>query len=148
MEKEYLDEGIFIIYDFLSEDEISQHPNNITEIKNKISKLFNDEYKLLGTGMLRTMLEGDYLEPHSDTHDEGCECSVCVRDGLLTCKYGLVIYLNEDFEGGQINYIKKNITYKPKKRSLVCHIGTNDYEHQVLPITKGTRKSIFFYLRD
>jgi hypothetical protein len=38
-----------------------------------------------------------------------------------TVQYGVVIYLNDNYEGGEIYYPELNITIKPKARSIIIH---------------------------
>ena len=48
-------------------------------------------------------------------------------------RYGIAIYYNDDYEGGEINYPELNITHKPKARSLLLHGG--NILHGTLPVT-------------
>jgi predicted 2-oxoglutarate/Fe(II)-dependent dioxygenase YbiX len=54
--------------------------------------------------------------------------------------FGIAIYLNEDFEGGELNYPDLNISIKPKKASILIHDAK--LLHQVLPVAYGSRYSI------
>jgi hypothetical protein len=38
-------------------------------------------------------------------------------------RYGIVIYYNDDYQGGEIEYPEVGIIHKPKARSLVMHGG-------------------------
>lgn len=38
-------------------------------------------------------------------------------------RYGIVIYYNDDYQGGEIEYPELDIVYKPKARSLIIHGG-------------------------
>ena len=63
----------------------------------------------------------------------------------------LVIYLNDDFEGGEFEYVddnKKNIKLFPKKNLTLAM--NNKLYHRVLPVTSGVRYSLisFFNLKD
>lgn len=46
--------------------------------------------------------------------------------------YGIVLYLNDDYEGGELRYVDRSITIKPKARSLIVHSG--DIAHVGLPV--------------
>jgi hypothetical protein len=52
---------------------------------------------------------------------------------------GIVIYITDDFEGGEIAYTNKKIELKPKAGYLVCHPGSEEYEHGVKSFTGGDR---------
>ena len=48
-------------------------------------------------------------------------------------RYGIAIYYNDDYTGGEINYPELNISHKPKARSLLMHGG--NILHGTLPVT-------------
>lgn len=52
---------------------------------------------------------------------------------------GLVIFINDDFDGGELVYVNKGITIKPKSGTLVCHPGTEEYSHAVNRFYNGDR---------
>lgn len=52
---------------------------------------------------------------------------------------GVILYLNDDFEGGELYYKDIDLTYKPRAGSVIIHNA--DYYHEVLPVTSGTRYS-------
>lgn len=51
-------------------------------------------------------------------------------------KYGMVCYLNDNYEGGEIYYPDLNIEIKPKSKSLVIHRG--DIRHGVKEVLSGS----------
>ena len=63
----------------------------------------------------------------------------------LTTKYGFVLYLNDDYTGGEIYYPKLNIEYKPKAGDLVIHPGSEEYSHGVRDIVSGERYNITLF---
>lgn len=66
----------------------------------------------------------------------------------LNIKKGLIYYINDDFEGGEIVYINKKIKHKPIANSMVIHSATPEYEHGVKLVNEGTRYFITnFYKR-
>ena len=50
-----------------------------------------------------------------------------------------LIYLNEDFEGGELEFPLLNFTYKPKAGDLVLFPSNYIYAHAAKPVTSGTR---------
>ncbi len=50
-----------------------------------------------------------------------------------------LIYLNEDYSGGDIYFPELNISIKPQEGDLLCFPDTPDFVHGVKPITSGTR---------
>jgi Rps23 Pro-64 3,4-dihydroxylase Tpa1-like proline 4-hydroxylase len=56
-------------------------------------------------------------------------------------------YLNEDYEGGEINFPRFDVSIKPKENSMIIFPSTYTYNHSVSEIKKGTRYSIVSWLR-
>lgn len=66
-------------------------------------------------------------------------------DDLGTTNYNhmaTLIYLNNDFEGGEIVFPTHNFSYRPAKGDLIMFPGNYHYPHEVLKITSGTRFSV------
>ena len=51
----------------------------------------------------------------------------------------LLIYLNDDFEGGGLEFVKFNYTHRPRAGDLVFFPSDHRYTHQALPVTAGLR---------
>lgn len=51
--------------------------------------------------------------------------------------FGCIIYLNDDFNGGELYYPEHGIRIKPQARTLVVH--SSDERHCVLPVSGNTR---------
>ena len=66
------------------------------------------------------------LPPHHDS----------AEDGVIG---GIVLYLNDDYLGGEIVYTEKNITYKPRAGTMIFHPGSLEYKHGVKKVIQGTR---------
>jgi hypothetical protein len=52
---------------------------------------------------------------------------------------GIVIFITDDFDGGEVVYVNKDISIKPKAGTLVCHPGTKEYSHAVNKFYNGDR---------
>lgn len=50
-----------------------------------------------------------------------------------------LVYLNDEYEGGDIYFPKYKISYKPKPGDLLCFPDNPNFIHGVKPIIKGTR---------
>lgn len=61
--------------------------------------------------------------------------------------HGFVVYINDDYEGGEIFYPQKDISIKPKALSLVMHPGNKEYEHGVKEVFKTNRYSLSWWTR-
>lgn len=58
--------------------------------------------------------------------------------------YGGAVYLNDNFEGGELYYFDHDIDIKPIPMAAVFHLS--DAPHMVKPITKGIRYSLPFFI--
>ena len=96
-------------------------------------KLLTQDYfnKKLELSNLHMMVweVGHEMTPHSDY---GANNEFPGRD------YASVIYLNEDYVGGDIYFPDLGVTHKPKKGQLVSFHGGNTF-HGVKRISEGTR---------
>ena len=81
---------------------------------------------------------GAYMGPHVDSFDDD-------QDSLTV---SMVVYLNDDYEGGEINFPDFNISIKPEAGSVVVFESKNIL-HEPVETTSGTKYliPIFFYQR-
>lgn len=87
--------------------------------------------------------------PHFITYPTGGHMDVHIDSGYINEKqeyveigrrdYSFLIYLNDDFEGGNIVFPKQQFYLPPQKGMLVAYPGNEEYPHGVMPVTKGTR---------
>lgn len=78
--------------------------------------------------------EGMSMPPHADNaHPDGSPHELVHR------KYASVVYLNEDYEGGELYLPRVGIEVKPKQGLLVGFRGDFTHEHGVKLITRGIR---------
>ena len=94
----------------------------------KLNEIYGDIFYIRDI-LLSIYSNGAFLSPHIDYEDPS------LKDSL-----GVVLYLNDDFEGGKIYFSNFNFTYTPKKGSIII-FPCNDleYKHGVSPITYGVR---------
>jgi len=53
--------------------------------------------------------------------------------------YASVIYVNDDYEGGELHFPLQGITYKPAAGTAVFFPANRRYAHSVLEVKSGTR---------
>ena len=79
-----------------------------------------------------------YPGEHQDVHADG-ETADGWPDYNYIVDYGSIIYLNEEYEGGELFFPKYNIHIKPKPGTLVFFPSTNMYAHGVTEVLSGAR---------
>jgi predicted 2-oxoglutarate/Fe(II)-dependent dioxygenase YbiX len=90
----------------------------LTEIDKKIETLVNDCFMLHPITLIRHV-ENDFMFPHTDHHEDNEQAN----ETKTYARYGLVVYYNDDYQGGELVYPNLGIVHKPKARSLVIHSG-------------------------
>lgn len=58
----------------------------------------------------------------------------------------LVFYLNDDYDGGEIEFPEFNIKHKPKKNTVLLFPSNFVYHHSVKPVTAGIRYCVTTWL--
>jgi Rps23 Pro-64 3,4-dihydroxylase Tpa1-like proline 4-hydroxylase len=58
-----------------------------------------------------------------------------------------IYYINDDYIGGEINFPRFNISYKPKANEMLVFPSTYVYNHSVSEVTDGTRYSVVSWLK-
>lgn len=107
----------------------------IRTIKNAIfdcSKDYSERYSLdignLTPISISKYFEGNSMGPHIDSYGENPKEVLSV-----------VLYLNDNYEGGELYFKNQNIKIKPEFGSLVAFPSTNPYFHESLPVTSGIK---------
>lgn len=80
---------------------------------------------------------GAYARKHSDNTDEKGNSGAFTRS-----RYAAFLYLNDDFEGGLLQFPDQGISIKPKVGMLAAFDGGFNNMHEVTVITKGVRYTI------
>ncbi len=102
--------------------ELKEFDNIYTRIKN----LFIDSLEVTGINLNR-FKNNDFLGYHTDEWLNNPEYLI---------RYGIIIYYNDDYDGGELDYKDLNFTYKPKAGSLIIHGG--DKLHGTLPVKSNS----------
>lgn len=81
--------------------------------------------------------EGHSMPVHVDNaHPDGSKHGTPHRD------FASIIYLNDDYEGGEVFFPLAGIRLKPKRGMLVGFRGTSDTPHGVTKVIKGERYTL------
>lgn len=54
-------------------------------------------------------------------------------------KVSMVVYLNDDYEGGEISFTKHNLTFKPTKNSVYIFPSSGNFHHEAKPVLSGNK---------
>jgi hypothetical protein len=89
---------------------------------------WHDEYSVLRYG------KGQHFTNHIDDHPN------------YPRRTSTVYYLNDDYEGGEINFPRFNITLKPKANQKIIFPSNYVFNHSVSPVVSGTRYAVVSWL--
>jgi len=95
----------------------------------RVDTVWHDTYGILKYGVGQQFT--DHIDDHQDYHR----------------RVSTVYYMNDNYEGGEINFPRFGITYKPKANELFIFPSTYVYNHSVSPVTEGTRYAVVSWLR-
>lgn len=73
---------------------------------------------------------GKYFKVHSD------------HGPYYTCTISAVIYLNDNFEGGELEFVRQGVVIKPQAGDIVLFPSNFVYEHASLEVKSGTKYSV------
>jgi predicted 2-oxoglutarate/Fe(II)-dependent dioxygenase YbiX len=80
---------------------------------------------------------GGLYGPHADSDHFNPASGLWHR--VLDRDASLLLYLNQDFEGGELSFAQFNYRYKPRRGDLLFFPSHGHYAHQALPVTAGVR---------
>ena len=100
-----------------------EKPKVFKEIDDQVNNLF-DSLLYVGYVALQRYRQGAAIQEHRD---------YWLYDEPYHIRYGVCIYYNDEYAGGELEYSELGIVHKPKARSLVMHGG--NILHKNLPVT-------------
>jgi hypothetical protein len=83
------------------------------------------ELHLSGLATIQRMQPGVQLTSHTDQHTDP------------SIKYATIIYINDEYSGGELFFPNLNIEIKPKPGTLLVFPGNEQYEHGVKVVGEG-----------
>lgn len=86
-------------------------------------------------------IDGKYDE-HNDSEDfrDGKFVQVAPRD------ISLLWYLNDDYVGGELEFTKLQLTFKPKRGDMIAFPSYYEFAHRVHPVTSGKRCALVTWI--
>lgn len=131
------------VSDILSEEGTAL-ANMIDDLDQRITLTVNECFGVSATktrGHFYEYNDGDFFRPHSDVHIVRHTPSVTWARSYTPRDVSVVMYLNEDFEGGELVFIHREVSVQPKKGLLVLFTSGWQNDHGVKPV-KGIRYCI------
>jgi len=140
----YYKEGL--LNNKLADKAVNDHNSKVSSLIEQVANYAADEFSKetgLEKGFLpeyfsiRKYNTGVYMGSHTDNHNEG----------PLKPTLSMVIYLNNDYEGGNIEFPNHSVSIKPEAGSLIIFPSVEPYLHDPKPTTSGTKYMIplFFF---
>lgn len=121
-----------------------------------ISAVFGKRLKIFVNPYMRTYKTGSQLFYHIDSEGENSHGALPLAsysDTEERCvtliEYSANIYLNDDYDGGELVFHKLGVTLKPKAGQLIMFPCGAEYAHSVNRINLGERRTVVvFYTAD
>lgn len=114
-----------------------------TIVREQINPFFNVQVKDSEMPQLLIYHPGGHYQAHIDA-----EAAFDDGSGQLQWKrnvdrdISIVLYFNDEFEGGELGFPRQAITVRPRTGMLVAFPSSHHFLHVVYPITKGTRYAL------
>lgn len=126
-EAQDLGHEIQIDEDWVDKNAILENNEVLSTINNRLSTLFSSfpNLELQGVGSIQRQYEGVSLSYHVD--------SLSNPDVVFAC----VLYINDDFSGGQLHFPEIDLIYQPKRGAMIVFPSADKYLHGVLPVGSG-----------
>lgn len=99
--------------------------HGIIERLNHFVNLSDPSLEASGLKTLQRMQEGIQLKAHTD------------QDTDPSIRYATIIYINDNYNGGELFFSNKDIEIKPKPGSLIIFPGTGEFNHGVKHVQAG-----------
>ena len=100
------------------------------ELTKRTLAVFDDKYRINQIARIQRQYPGSELKQH---HDQGYD---------LSLQRAVIIYLNDNYEGGEIYFTQHDVRLKPKAGSLITFPGTDDYLHGVSTVQPGETRYV------
>jgi hypothetical protein len=139
LNSDWNESGVFLLKD---PESLSEESREVLEkYREKVFALINnDKETVRWNSNIQKYKEHDSdwaISPHADRFD-----SYGVENASSDSQYvtkGYILYFNDDYTGGNVVYIRKNISIRPKKGMIVVHSGFEEYRHGVSKVSDGDR---------
>jgi predicted 2-oxoglutarate/Fe(II)-dependent dioxygenase YbiX len=90
---------------------------------------WHDSYQILKYGVGQKFT--NHIDDHPDYHR----------------RISTLYYLNDNYSGGELNFPRFNLSFKPKANQMIIFPSTYVYNHSVSPVTEGERYAVVSWMR-
>jgi hypothetical protein len=116
--------------------------NKMDEVSERAINVFNKHHCIQEELEFTTFnnfvrVDGIGISAHHDNNRPGA---------LKKVRYGCVLYLTDDFDGGELNYTELGIQYKPVAGQIIFHTGEEEYIHKVNNVSNGIRFTVAVFV--
>jgi hypothetical protein len=126
------------------------------QVDETMNNICEDYYKLIYATAIGYNKHYDLYEPtyfnegfNILKYQTGQEYKAHYDGGSATARsISPILYLNDDYEGGEIEFVHFGIKIKPEPGMLVVFPASYPYAHIAHPVTKGTKYAIVTWLHD
>lgn len=94
-----------------------------------IDCVWHDSYQILKYGLGQKFT--NHIDDHPDYHR----------------RVSTLYYINDDYSGGELNFPRFNLSFKPKANQMIVFPSTYVYNHSVSPVTEGERYAVVSWLK-
>ena len=112
----------------------------LSSINTLISEKFKSPHKVKSY-FFSCMMDGAVNEMHMDNHHKDEDGNIHIRKKYISNKSGL-LYLNDDYQGGELVFPDQGLTIKPEAGSLIFFEGDYKKPHGVNKVTLGPRYNL------
>lgn len=138
---------IYEIEDFISDEEIREILDQVNLIDDEGWGSNNSGFKIPGNAVLSNLEHKIVQSFYNVTRCVSIQDVKRLKVGEVInahidqsepdLMWGAIVYLNDNYKGGEIEYPELDFKLKPKKGSMVVHQSIN--LHHVLPVLDGIR---------
>ena len=115
----------------------------VQRLKPRIDDFFNVDASPTSPAMVR-WLPGNYQLPHADKElHEGNDAGK--PNDFPWYDLATIMYLNDDYEGGELYFPIQGIQFKPKRGAVYFFPGDRNYIHGITEIKSGIRYTCPFF---
>lgn len=131
-EAQELGHDIRIDENWVDKNALLEDPATVKSITDRLSKLFEkfSDLEFQGIGSIQRQYEGTMLSYHVDSLSNPAVV------------FANVVYINDDFTGGELHFPNIDITYRPERGALIVFPSADDYLHGVLPVGPGPTRYV------